>query len=139
MKAATVDSRPAVFRPWFKWNDPSNNPTPPPNWIKSRTPATSIGLGAAIVGVLGFLMGSRFVAGLLTIAGLVFAGIGKFMYGDDQSAAATTQTAPQNPGANLAAKPATDSAPNPNPAQPNTTEVDPVAQLEENLIVNLEI
>ncbi|GEM_PF-6785711 len=104
-----------LFRPWFcdeknatpqgiqtRYKELSTKPETTPSWIKSTTPATSLGIGAAIIGVLGFLIGSgkengfgKFLGGLITIAGLVLAGIGKFKYGVDLTAAAT-----ENPGTN---------------------------------------
>jgi len=101
--STTTKVLPWVFRPWFassetsadkvqkRYKDLSAKAETKPNWIKSTTPATSVGIGAAILGFLGFLGSGesgagKFIAGLLTIAGLALAGVGKFMYGVDLSA-----------------------------------------------------
>ena len=96
-----TDTRPWIFRPW------SNSRQTEAGWkgrIKATTPATSLGLGAAVVGVLGFLFSKeskfgKFITGLLAVAGLVLAGVGKFKYSEalSQAEEPVPEPPPQKP------------------------------------------
>ena len=92
-----------IFRPWFYSSKEGEKATPEninqqynqlklenkkPSWIAETTPATSLGLGGIILGLIGSMVGFsndssgwKWSGGILALASAVLGGIGKFVYG----------------------------------------------------------